>query len=79
MKKKVKLSLEQLRVNSFVTSLKEGESLILKGGEGQTLTVRCLTQIRECEISVHIECPRTQNCVTFHEGCTSIRECGGGG
>lgn len=77
MPKKLKLSLDQLKIQSFVTSLDDIESKKVKGGEtefGLTCNFKCgRTAYWECETdpcSYTCECdPTDYGCFTFEPTC----------
>ncbi len=83
MKKKIKLSLDVLRVDSFVTSLHEDESANLKGGTEltcapacNTQAANCLTRPQDCQVSGQFHCltRNLQECVESHTpGCQPTR------
>ncbi len=68
MKKKIKLNLNNLKVNSFVTSIDPKESGDIKGGTQPSCGQGCRTyEIRYCQVTRDQACPVTQppNCQIF--------------
>ncbi len=57
MKKKIKIGLKDMKVNSFVTSLNDSESVEIKGGTEQSCNYGCLTnEFPNCHRTRHASC-----------------------
>ncbi len=69
MKKKIKFGLDELKVNSFVTSLNDSESGDIKGGTQVSCNQDCRTyEFPGCRVT------RDQPCDTRPEWCVRISD-----
>jgi hypothetical protein len=72
MPKKLKLDLKGLKVQSFVTSLEDGEKKQVKGGDPYTLETDCPSCLPTCN-SCQVTC--AESCYGTCETCASCPTC----
>lgn len=69
--KKKKLSLDALKVKSFVTDSSKGTFNTIKGGNGQPWSQIICDSAEDCQLLTYI-CERPTN-----EGCSELNNCSG--